>query len=78
MSLLTNLRYQLLEFLFRGYSEYLRGLHKGQLEILKLSVQRFNAETEKYRRNNALLQSYQKDILDAHSKINGKSATGLE
>lgn len=75
---LSNLRYQLLEFLFRGYSEHLRSLHKGQLEILKTSVQRFNAETEKYRRNNALLQSYQKDLINAHSKTNINRAPGLE
>lgn len=72
MNLLTNLRFRVLEFLFSGYAQFQRDLHKGQLEILKTSVQRFNAETEKYRRNNELLQSYQKDLLDAYSKTNGK------
>lgn len=78
MSLLTNLRFRVLEFFFRGYAEFQRDLHKGQLAILKDSVKRFNAETEKYRRNNELLQSYQKDLINAHTKANDKPAAGLE
>lgn len=72
MNLLNNLRYRVLEFLFTGYADSVRSQYQGQLEILRVSIQRFNAETAKYRRNNALLQSYQKDLMDAYSKTNNK------